>query len=121
MFVGFILLLTCMGLCGLAAFDAERRFKEIGIRKVLGAPSLNIALMLIKDFSMGAILANIIAWPLAYLLIDQWLQRFAYKMNFSIWLFVVSGFTVLLITWITVSYHTLKAATTNPVESLKYE
>ena len=118
-FVGFIVLLTGMGLLGLSAFNAERRYKEIAVRKVLGASSLRIVLLLLKGISKGLVLANAIAWPLSYFFLKDWMARFAYRMPLSPVLFIGSGLAVMLIAWTTVSYHTFKAARLNPVQSLR--
>jgi putative ABC transport system permease protein len=113
--------IACLGLLGLAAYTAEQRTKEIGIRKVLGASVSEIIFMLTKEFTKWVIIANIIAWPAAYFLMNGWLQNFAYKINISIWIFILSGICALLIAVITVGYQAIKAATANPVKSLRYE
>ena len=115
------IIIACLGLLGLAAYTAEQRTKEIGIRKVLGATVSEIIYMLTKKFTKGVIIANIIAWPAAYFLMKGWLENFAYRINISVWVFILSGLSALLIAVITVSYQAIKAATTNPVKSLRYE
>ncbi len=112
---------ACLGLLGLAAFVAERRTKEIGIRKVLGASVPEMIALLSVQFAKWVLIANIIAWPLAYLIMDKWLQNFAYRTNISIWIFIASGAVALLIALLTVSSQAIKAATANPVKSLRYE
>ncbi|NQV17300.1 MAG: ABC transporter permease [Armatimonadetes bacterium] len=111
----------CLGLFGLTAFIIERRTKEIGIRKVMGASGSNITKMISKEYIILIIISNVIAWPLAFFGLNKWLQNFAYKIDFSIWLYIISGFIALLIAIITVSIQTIKAANENPVNALKYE
>lgn len=113
--------ISCLGLFGLASFTAEQRRKEIGIRKILGASILGIVSMLSKDFIKWIIIANIIAWPIAFYFMNKWLQDFAYRVEISWWIFVLSGGIALVIAIATVSTQAIKAATANPVKSLKYE
>jgi putative ABC transport system permease protein len=113
--------IACLGLLGLASYTTEQRIKEIGIRKVLGASVLEITGMLSKEFVKWIVLANVIAWPIAYLLMNKWLQNFAYKANITIWSFILSGLFVLMIALLTIGSIAIKAATANPVKSLKYE
>jgi putative ABC transport system permease protein len=115
------ILIACLGLLGLAAFVTERRTKEIGVRKVLGASSATVIVLLSKDFAKWVLIANIIAWPIAYYIMGKWLQNFAYKINIGIAVFLLSGLLALLIAMLTVSIYAVKAATANPVESLRYE
>jgi putative ABC transport system permease protein len=112
---------ACNGLLGLAAFAAEQRTKEIGIRKVLGASMPNLVALLSKDFSKWVLLANLIAWPVAYFAMNDWLQNFAYRINIDWWIFALAGALALLIALATVSTQALKAALANPVEALRYE
>jgi len=120
-FSGLAILISCLGLLGLASFMAERRTKEIGIRKVLGASVSNIILLLSKEFTKWVIVANIIAWPVGYFAIKKWLQSYAYATNIVLWSFILSGVLALLIALATVSYQSIKAALANPVDSLRYE
>jgi len=113
--------IACLGLFGLAAFITERRIKEIGIRKVLGASIFEIIVLLSKEFTKWVVIANIIAWPVAYYLMNNWLHDFAYRINITLSVFILSGFIALLIALATVSYQAIKAALANPVESLRYE
>ncbi len=113
--------IACLGLFALAAFATEQRTKEVGIRKVLGASVTEIVYMLSKEFTKWVVIANVIAWPLAYYAMNKWLQEFAYKTSIGIWVFLISGIMALLIALFTVTFHAIKAATTNPVESLRYE
>jgi len=115
------LFIACLGLLGLASFTAESRTKEIGIRKVLGASVGGIVLMLSKQFTKWILLANCIAWPVAYYFMDRWLKNFAFRIDIGIWTFMLSGVLVLLIALLTVSYQSVKAAVANPVDSLRYE
>ena len=112
---------ACLGLFGLAAFTAEERTKEIGVRKVMGASAANILLLLCKEFAKWVLLANIIAWPVAYFVMSRWLQNFAYQTGIGLWPFILSAVLALLIAMLTVSYQSLKAAVTNPVDCLRYE
>ena len=120
-FTVFAILIACLGLWGLTSFIMERRTKEIGIRKVLGSSVLEIITILIKDFTQWILLANLIAWPIAWYVMNWWLQNFAYKIDISWWEFVFSGGIALVIALTTVSFQAIKAATANPVESLRYE
>jgi putative ABC transport system permease protein len=113
--------IACLGLFGLASFMAERRTKEIGIRKVLGARASGIALLLTKEFAKWVVVANVIAWPAAYFISKQWLQGFAYRIDLGWEIFVFSALVALVIALITVSFQSIKAATSNPVDSLRYE
>ena len=113
--------IAVLGIFGLAAFTAERRAKEIGVRKVLGATVPNIIALLSRDFIKLVALANFAAWPLAYFAMQRWLQDFAYRIDLSIGSFVLAGGIALLIALLTVSTQAIKAALTNPVEALRYE
>ncbi|MFC1564746.1 ABC transporter permease [candidate division KSB1 bacterium] len=115
------ILIACLGLFGLASFVSEQRTKEIGIRKVMGARVNSIVIGLSKDFTKWVLIANVFAWPLAYYVMDRWMTNFAYRMDIEIWIFGVSGIISILVAGITVIYQTIKAATINPVDSLKYE
>jgi len=113
--------ISCLGLFGLASFMAEQRTKEIGIRKVLGASVSNIVLLLSREFTKWVLLANIIAWPVAYFAMHKWLQSYAYSTNIALWSFILSGVLALVIASVAVSYQSIKAAVTNPADSLRYE
>jgi putative ABC transport system permease protein len=121
LFTLFALFVTCLGLLGLASYAAAQRKKEFGIRKVLGANAASIIILLSREYQKLIILANCIAWPLAYLLMKRWLQSFAYRTSIGIFIFLAAGFLVLAIACLAVIYHSLKAASADPVESLKYE
>lgn len=113
--------LACLGLYGLSLFAAEKRTKEIGVRKVLGATIWDIVKLLGLDFTKLVMIALIIAMPAAYLLMTQWLNDFAYRIDISSGLILGGAVTVLIISWLTVSWHSVRAATTNPINSLKSE
>ena len=115
------IIIGCMGIFGLSAFAAFNRTKEIGIRKVLGASISSIIEMLAKDFIKLVAVSNIIAWPLAYYFMNEWISDFAYHIGIGVWIFLFSGALTLLIAFVTVGYHSLKAATSNPVDALRYE
>jgi len=111
--------ISCMGLFGLAAFIAEQRTKEIGIRKVLGATVTDIVAMLSVDFVRLVVISIVIASPVAYYFMHQWLQDFAYRVPMSWWIYAVAGGGAIAIALLTVSWQAIRAATANPVESLK--
>jgi len=113
--------IACLGLLGLASSAINRRTKEIGVRKVLGASVPSIFILLVKDFTKLVLIANIIAWPIAFYAMNRWLQNFVYRINLGWWLFAVSALGALMLAVLTVSFHTLKAASTNPSDSLRYE
>jgi ABC-type antimicrobial peptide transport system permease subunit len=115
------IIISCLGLFGLAAFLSEQRTKDIGIRRVLGASISGIVFSLTKDFTQWVLIANVIALPVAFFAMNRWLQNFAYRIHLSIWIFIVSGLVALFIAILTVSYQSIKAATANPVDALKYE
>ena len=113
--------IACLGLFGMAAFITQQRTKEIGIRKVMGANTKILVLMLIKDFSIWLIIAIIIAWPVSYLILSNWLESFVYRIDLSLTPFVLASLLVLMIAILTVSFQSMKAALANPVESLRSE
>ncbi len=115
------ILIACLGLFGMASFTAERRTKEIGIRKVLGASVPSVVSLLSKEFAKLVVISNLIAWPAAYYVMNHWLRGFAYRTNIQIWTFLMAAGSALLIAVLTVSYQTIKAAMANPVDSLRYE
>ena len=124
LFVVFSLLaifIACLGLFGLASFTTELKTKEIGIRKVMGAPVSNIVARLSSEFTKWVLLANLIAWPVAYFFVKNWLQDFVYRIDLTVWPFLLSGLIALLIAVATVSYQSIKAALANPAESLRNE
>ncbi len=113
--------IACLGLFGLAAFTAERRTKEIGIRKVLGASISTVVFLLSKDFTKWILIANLIAWPIAFYFMNNWLENFAYRTNLNVGIFILAGLLALLIALITVSYQAIKVAVANPVKALRTE
>jgi len=113
--------ISCLGLFGLAAFAAERRTKEIGVRKVLGASISNIILLLSKEFTKWILIANIIAWPAAWIYLNSWLGKFAYKTEIGWSAFIIAAAAALLIALFTVSFQAFKAAAANPIKALRYE
>jgi len=120
-FAGLAILISCLGLFGLAAFTAQRRQKEIGIRKVVGASVQGITLMLSKDFLKLVLIAVVVAFPLSWIMMNQWLQSFAYRINIGAGIFIIAGLSVMVITLLTISYQAVKAAVANPVKSLRTE
>jgi len=112
---------SCLGLFGLAAYVAEQRTKEIGVRKVLGAPLSSIMWLLTGQFVKWVVIASLIAWPVGYWAMNRWLEGFAFRSSLSVWIFLVSGGAALIIATLTVSSQVIKAALTNPAQSLKYE
>jgi putative ABC transport system permease protein len=115
------ILIACLGLFGLAAFAAEKRTKEIGIRKVLGATSSSILYLLSTEFTRWVLMANIMAWPIAYFAMNKWLQGFAYRIVIGPWPFVFGALISFAIALFTVSYQAYRSAVSNPVDSLRYE
>ncbi len=120
-FTGLAIFISCLGLFGLASFVAEQRTKEIGVRKVLGASVTNLWALLSKDFVQLVIIALLLAIPIAYYIMQQWIQKFSYRTDISWWIFLAAGIGALTITVITVSFQAIKAALANPVKSLRTE
>jgi putative ABC transport system permease protein len=120
-FSGLGIFIACLGLLGLATYATEQRTKEIGIRKVLGASMPNIISLLSKEFVKLVVIANLVAWPLAYFAMQRWLQNFAYRIELNLFTFLLAAAVALLIAMVTIGYHAIKAALSNPVEALRYE
>lgn len=120
-FAFFAILISCLGLFGLATFTTARRVKEIGIRKVMGCETWRIIYLLTSDFTKMVVIAIVIGLPISYFAGSKWLENFAYSIELEWWLFAVAGMTALLISWFTVGLHTVKAAVANPVEALRDE
>ncbi len=120
-FAGLAVLIACLGLLGLAAFAVERRTKEIGIRKVMGASAPRLAARLSREFVGLVLLANVIAWPVAYYAMSRWLRGFAYRIGLGPGVFVLAALGALVVAVLTVATQTMRAASANPVESLRYE
>jgi putative ABC transport system permease protein len=108
-------------LFALAAFTAEQKTKEIGVRKVLGATAPNIIRLLTREFVILIAVANVIAWPVAFLVMNGWLKDFSYRVPLTVWVFVGSGLLTLFIALLTVSFQAVKAALSDPATSLRYE
>ena len=120
-FAALAILIACLGLFGLATFNAQRRTKEIGVRKVMGGSVWSIVLLLTNDFSKLVLLSNLVAWPVAYFAMERWLQNFAYRIDLTPLIFIGSGLTALCIAWVTVGGTAAKAASQKPVLALRYE
>jgi putative ABC transport system permease protein len=118
---GLAILIACLGLFGLASFSAEKRTKEIGIRKILGASVRDVVVLLSKHFIGLVLIANLIAWPLAWLALNRWIQGYAYRVAIGWWVFVLAGIAALVIALVTVSFHAITAALSNPVKTLRSE
>ncbi|MCY4351892.1 MAG: hypothetical protein OXC45_02165, partial [Gemmatimonadetes bacterium] len=120
-FAGLAIIIACLGLFGLAAFTAEQRTKEIGIRKTLGASVPNIVRLLSREVVILVLLANLIAFPLAYWVMNEWLAGFAYRIDLGVLIFVLSGLLTMAIAIMTVSTQAIRAALTDPATALRYE
>jgi putative ABC transport system permease protein len=120
-FASLAILIACLGLFGLASFNTQRRTKEIGIRKVMGGSVWSIVLLLTNDFSKLVLLSNLIAWPVAYIAMNRWLENFAYRIDLTPLVFIGSGLVALCIAWVTVGGTAAKAASQKPVLALRYE
>jgi putative ABC transport system permease protein len=120
-FTSLTIIIACLGLFGLAAYAAEQRTKEIGIRKVLGANVSNIVGMLSKDFIKLVMIAIVIAVPVAWFAMQQWLKGFAYRQNIQWWVVALAAVLAVVIAFVTISFQSIKAALANPVRSLKNE
>ncbi len=120
-FAFLAIFISCLGLLGLVMFTAEQRTKELGIRKVLGASPVTLFNLLSKEFLQLVLIALVIASPLAWLAMNNWLQNYAYKVAISWWMFVIAGIAAIAIALVTVSFQAIKAAVANPVKSLRTE
>jgi putative ABC transport system permease protein len=120
-FAFIAIFIACLGLIGIASYTVERKTKEIGIRKVLGASVSGILTLLSKEFTKWILFANLLAWPLAYLIMNKWMQNFTYKTNIDLSIFLLTSLLTFLIAIVTVSYQSIRAAIINPVETIKYE
>jgi putative ABC transport system permease protein len=120
-FAGLAVFICCIGLAGLASFTIEKRIREIGIRKVLGASFQQLLMLISKEFLWLVLIAFIIAVPLAWWLMSNWLEKYVYRINISIWLFVSVGILILMLTLVVVSLNTIRAVMRNPVRSLRTE
>jgi putative ABC transport system permease protein len=115
------IMISCLGLFALASFTLKRKVKEIAIRKVMGSSVINIIRLFSWGFLKLVIIANLIAWPIAWFIMGEWVNDFAYKTEISWWLFFIAGSVAVLISFMTVAYQSLKAAIANPVDSLRDE
>jgi putative ABC transport system permease protein len=113
--------ISCLGIFGLASFSAARRTREIGIRKTLGASVFGIVVLLSREFTSWVLLANLIAWPLGWYAMHGWLENFAYRIDLSPVIFVFAGLLSLVTAALPIGFRTIRAATANPVDVLKYE
>ena len=120
-FAGIAILISCLGLFGLAAFTAERRVKEIGIRKILGATDYGIVGLLSGDFTKMVLIAISVALPISYVVGLKWLESFAYRVDMEWWFFILAGSAALFVAWITMGLQTIKAARANPSDCLRNE
>jgi len=120
-FAGIAIIISCLGLFGLAAYSAERRQKEIGIRKVLGSSEIGIITLLTNGFTKIVLVSLLISFPISYIIAKHWLDSYAYRIDLQVWYFVGAGFITLFVAWITVGFQAIKAATANPIEALRYE
>jgi putative ABC transport system permease protein len=120
-FAALAIFIGCLGLFGLSAYTAEQRTKEIGIRKVLGATVPNIIRLLFREFVILIGIANLIAWPVAFFVMDRWLKDYAYRISPSVWIFLLAGIGTLMIAMLTVSFQAVKAALSDPARSLRHE
>ena len=121
LFAALAIFIACLGLLGISAYAAVERTKEIGVRKVLGASTANILGIFTGDFIKSILIANVLAFPVAYYVMNKWLQNFAYRTELSWWIFAVTGSAAIIIALLTVSIQAIRAALANPVESLRYE
>jgi putative ABC transport system permease protein len=113
--------IACLGLFALSSYTTERRTKEIGVRKVMGASVSDVVLMLSKDFSRLVLFAFVLGTPIAWYFMNDWLSNFEYRTNLGVEVFIIAGVFSFAISWITISFQSFKAATANPVNSLKSE
>ena len=120
-FATIAVIISCLGLFGLASFSLERRSKEIGIRKVLGSSELSLLKKLIFDLTKMVFVAVLIGLPVSYLIADSWLQSFVFRIRLELWFFAIAGLTTLMIAFLTVGFQAIKAARLNPVQFLKDE
>jgi putative ABC transport system permease protein len=120
-FSSLAIIIACVGLFGLSAYTASLRTKEIGVRKVMGASVGSIVLLLSKEFTKLILIAFVLSIPIAWYLMNQWLSGFAYRIQLGVGIFLLAGLTALIISWITVSYQSIKAAIVNPIKSLRSE
>lgn len=121
LFAGIAIIISCMGLFGLASLNFAQRKKEVGIRKIMGAPLSHLLINLVTDYSKLILISTLVAIPIAWLVMRDWLNHFVFKVNINVWIFLLTGLGTLLIAWLTIGYLTLRTASRNPVETLKEE
>jgi ABC-type antimicrobial peptide transport system permease subunit len=121
LFAGLTILISCLGLFGLATYMAENRIKEIGVRKVLGASVANITALMSRDFIVLVIISLLIASPIAWYFMSKFLENYPYRVPINIWVFIMAGIASIVIALVTVSYQSIRAALANPVKSLRTE
>ena len=121
LFAGFAVLVAGLGLLGLISYSIERRVKEIGIRKVLGGSDSTIAYLLSREFIITVSLASIVSMPIAYYVMDKWLQDFAFRISLTILPFLIASFFIVIVSCMLLAYHTMRVVHTNPVNSLRIE
>jgi putative ABC transport system permease protein len=119
--IGLAMFIACLGLFGLASFATKQRTKEIGIRKVIGATIPHITWLLNSEFLKLTVLGCFLAWPVAYFMMDKWLQNFPYRVSMQWWVFLLSSLAACVVALLSISYQSIKSATANPVDSLRYE
>jgi putative ABC transport system permease protein len=120
-FSGLAIIIACLGIFGLASYTAEQRTKEIGILKVMGASVSTIVRLINREFLLLVLFSNIVAWPIAWYFMKDWLNNFTYRIDLTIWPFIISGIIAILIALLSVTYKAIKASRTNPVNALRYE
>jgi putative ABC transport system permease protein len=120
-FVGIAIFVACLGLFGLAAFTAQRRTKEIGLRKVFGARTRDVVRLLLWQFSIPVLIANVIAWPVAYYYLHHWLEGYAYRITLNPLDFLAAGVIAMTIAWLTIIAHAVRIARASPMVALRYE
>lgn len=121
LFAGIAIVISCMGLFGLASLNFAQRKKEVGIRKIMGAPLSDLLINLVRDYSQLILISTLVAIPIAWLVMRDWLNHFVFKVNINIWIFILTGLGTLVIAWLTIGYLTLRTASLNPVDTLKEE
>ena len=120
-FASLAIFIACLGLLGLVSYTTQARTREIGVRKVLGASTTRITMMLVRGYTILVLVATVISWPVAYMFADRWLEEFAYRITIGPYFFIFGGVVILLIVWFTVAFHAIRAAFMNPTTALRYE
>jgi putative ABC transport system permease protein len=120
-FAGLAILIACMGLFGLALYNTERRTREIGIRRVFGSTISEVVLMLTGKYTRWVLLANVLAWPVAWLIAREYMQMYAYRIALPFWVFILAALLVYIIALATISFQSIRAGSSNPSDALRYE